>query len=94
MARIIRNNPETSSLPIIFLTAKDSENDRLTGFTIGADDYISKPFSIREVMARIKAVIRRVEARNQVIEPELLLTYEKLEMSLKNKKVKLLNVLI
>jgi len=89
MARIIRSNPQTTNMPIIFLTAKDSENDRLTGFTIGADDYISKPFSIREVMARIKAVIRRVEARNQVVEKELLLTYDKLELSIKNKKVKL-----
>ncbi len=45
--------------PIIFLTAKNSENDKLTGFTLGADDYITKPFSIREMIARIKAVLRR-----------------------------------
>lgn len=45
--------------PIIFLTAKDTENDMLTGFSIGADDYISKPFSIKEVSARIKAILRR-----------------------------------
>lgn len=46
--------------PIIFLTARDTENDSLTGFSLGADDYISKPFSLREVIARIKAVLKRV----------------------------------
>lgn len=47
------------SVPIIFLTAKDTENDMLTGFSIGGDDYISKPFSIKEVSARVKAVLKR-----------------------------------
>jgi len=46
----------------MFITAKDTENDLLTGFNLGADDYISKPFSIREVTARIKAVLRRAQA--------------------------------
>ncbi|MDR0667241.1 MAG: response regulator transcription factor [Prevotellaceae bacterium] len=50
-----RNNP----IPIIFLTAKDTENDMLTGFSVGGDDYISKPFSIKEVLARVKAVVKR-----------------------------------
>ena len=49
------NNP----VPIIFLTAKDTENDLLTGFSLGADDYISKPFSINELTARVKAVLKR-----------------------------------
>jgi len=49
------NNP----IPIIFLTAKDTENDLLTGFSLGADDYISKPFSINELTARVKAVLKR-----------------------------------
>jgi len=48
--------------PIIFLTAKDTENDMLTGFSAGGDDYISKPFSIHEVLARIKAILRRTNA--------------------------------
>lgn len=47
--------------PIIFLTAKDTENDMLTGFSAGADDYIAKPFSLHEVLARIKAVLRRTQ---------------------------------
>lgn len=46
-------------VPIIFLTAKDTENDILTGFSLGADDYISKPFSVNELMARVKAVLKR-----------------------------------
>jgi two-component system, OmpR family, alkaline phosphatase synthesis response regulator PhoP len=46
--------------PIIFISAKNTENDKLTGFTVGADDFITKPFSIKEVMARVKAVLRRV----------------------------------
>jgi two-component system alkaline phosphatase synthesis response regulator PhoP len=50
---------EGNFTPIIFLTAKDAENDMLTGFSVGGDDYISKPFSIKEVIARIKAVLRR-----------------------------------
>lgn len=47
------------STPIIFLTARDSENDRITGFNLGADDYLAKPFSVRELMARVKAILRR-----------------------------------
>ncbi len=46
-------------IPIIFLTAKDTENDILTGFSLGADDYISKPFSVNELLARVKAVLKR-----------------------------------
>jgi len=89
MARALRENPKLANIPIIFLTAKDSETDRLTGFNIGADDYISKPFSIREVLARVKAVIRRVDANKTDAIPALILSYEKLEMSLENKKVML-----
>lgn len=52
-----------SSIPIIFLTARDTENDLLTGFSLGGDDYISKPFSLHEVLARIKALLRRAESK-------------------------------
>jgi len=55
-------------VPIVFLTARDSENDKLTGFSIGADDYIPKPFSVRELIARVKAVIKR--GREAVIPDE------------------------
>jgi len=53
---------ENKTVPVIFLTAKDTENDMLTGFSVGGDDYISKPFSIKEVIARTKAVIKRSQA--------------------------------
>jgi two-component system, OmpR family, alkaline phosphatase synthesis response regulator PhoP len=87
MARILNENAKTATIPIIFLTAKDSETDRLTGFNIGADDYISKPFSIREVLARVKAVIRRVDSKKADVKPPQRLIYENLEMDLGNKKV-------
>lgn len=88
MARILNEDPKTANIPIIFLTAKDTENDRLTGFNIGADDYISKPFSIREVLARVKAVLRRVESSQELNEVKEL-RHENLVMSLNNKKVTL-----
>lgn len=58
-AQRLKGSPSTANLPIIFLTAKDSENDTITGLNIGADDYISKPFSLQEVLLRVKAVLRR-----------------------------------
>lgn len=59
LAEVLKRKPETASLPIIFLTAKDSDDDVLKGLTLGADDYIAKPYSIKIVMARIEAVLRR-----------------------------------
>ncbi len=59
LASILKKDPTTVHIPIIFLTAKDTENDMLTGFNLGADDYISKPFSIRQVTARVKAVFKK-----------------------------------
>ncbi len=59
LAKRLKTDEQTRHTPIIFLTARDTESDTLTGFDIGADDYISKPFSIREVMMRVKAVLRR-----------------------------------
>lgn len=55
----LKKNESTKNIPIIFITAKDTENDKLMGFSIGADDYVSKPFSINEVVARVKAVLKR-----------------------------------
>ncbi|NJL34132.1 MAG: response regulator transcription factor [Chloroflexaceae bacterium] len=59
--RAVRNEPATSRLPIIMLTARVEETDRLIGLELGADDYITKPFSPREVVARVRAVLRRTE---------------------------------
>jgi DNA-binding response OmpR family regulator len=86
MARILRDNSKTNRIPIIFLTAKDTENDRLTGFNIGADDYISKPFSIREVIARVKAVLRRAVVVTDD-SADKILEYDQLKVNLGNKKV-------
>lgn len=85
MANILRKDEQTAKIPIIFLTAKDTENDMLTGFNLGADDYISKPFSIREVMARVKAVLRRTKAKAEKKDAELLV-YETLALDIKRVK--------
>lgn len=90
MAKMIRDEKTTAHIPIIFLTAKTSENDKLTGFAIGADDYILKPFSIREVVARINAVIKRGENIQEKVKVSNI-SYENLEMNLANKKVLLTN---
>ncbi len=64
LARIIRSNPTTSSVPIIFCTAKDNEDDMIAGLDLGADDYITKPYSLRSVAARIRTVLRRTTVHN------------------------------
>ena len=61
LCRRLRKNPALSTVPIIFLTARAAENDRVMGLELGADDYITKPFSTRELVARVKAVLRRFE---------------------------------
>ncbi|HPW77726.1 MAG: Phosphate regulon transcriptional regulatory protein PhoB [Bacteroidetes bacterium ADurb.Bin037] len=61
MAQLLKKNKRTASIPIIFCTAKDQEDDTVAGLNLGADDYISKPFSIREVLARVQSVLRRTE---------------------------------
>ena len=82
MARILKSKPETAHVPVIFCTAKDSEDDTVAGLNLGADDYITKPFSIREVLARVRSVLRRTAAA----EPEHeIIAFEGLEMDLKRK---------
>jgi two-component system phosphate regulon response regulator PhoB len=61
LCRRLRKNPALSTVPIIFLTARAAENDRVMGLELGADDYITKPFGTRELVARVKAVLRRFE---------------------------------
>jgi phosphate regulon transcriptional regulator PhoB len=63
LCRILRNDPATSSLPVIMLTAKGDEVDKVLGLEMGADDYITKPFSPRELVARVNAVLRRAKER-------------------------------
>jgi DNA-binding response OmpR family regulator len=59
LCRILRNDQATKNMPVIMLTAKTDEVDRVLGLEMGADDYLTKPFSVRELIARIKAVLRR-----------------------------------
>ena len=59
MAGILKKNPATADIPIIFLTAKDEDDDMVAGLRLGADDYITKPYSVKNVIARIEAVMRR-----------------------------------
>ena len=95
MASILKKDPQTEKIPIIFLTAKDTENDLVTGFNIGADDYISKPFSIREVMVRVKAVIRRAQdlkpqvAEHLIIYDQLVLDTKSIKASIGGKEIAL-----
>ena len=86
MAKKLKEEPATAHIPIIFLTARDTENDTVTGFNLGADDYISKPFSIREVLVRIRAVIRRTAETEDHEQPKVL-KYQGLEMNLDKKTV-------
>ena len=86
MARQLKDNPATSQVPIIFLTARDTENDTVTGFNLGADDYISKPFSLREVMVRVRAVLRRTSKENGEEEAKTL-SYQGIVMNLDRKTV-------
>ena len=85
MARKLKDNPSTAAIPIIFLTARDTENDTLTGFSLGADDYISKPFSIREVLVRVRAVLRRTA--DPTTQQSNTLRYQGIEMNLDKKTV-------
>ena len=94
LANMLKKQPETAAIPIIFITARDTENDTVTGFNLGADDYIAKPFAIREVLARVKAVLRRtttVATPTETIEnkekKEEKLTYETLVLDMELKQV-------
>lgn len=93
LCRIIRNDPKHSSLPIIMLTAKGEEVDKILGLEMGADDYITKPFSPREVVARVKAVLRRLKEKpvpEKILKiGELEIDSERYTVSIKGKPVKL-----
>ena len=70
LCKKIKGNPETESIPIIILTAKEDEVDKVVGFELGADDYVTKPFSVRELILRIKAVLKRGQKKEDVLEVE------------------------
>lgn len=87
MASMLKKDKKTKGIPIIFITAKDTENDTITGFNLGADDYISKPFSLREVIARVKAVLRRTSAEKEEEKAPERLVYQTLVVDIPQKKV-------
>lgn len=95
VCRILKGNPSTKKLPIIMLTALGDEIDKIVGLELGADDYITKPFSPRELVARVRAVIRRVEnregARQQPVKKldDLVIDEQKYEAKLNGKKLEL-----
>ncbi|MDR2927135.1 MAG: response regulator transcription factor [Cytophagaceae bacterium] len=79
-----------NSVPIIFITAKDTENDMLTGFSVGGDDYISKPFSIKEVIARVKAVVRRLgdaSSERKIAFGDFVINLETKELTVKGEQI-------
>jgi DNA-binding response OmpR family regulator len=86
LADIIKKNKSTSSIPIIFCTARDAEEDTVRGFHIGADDYISKPFSIKEVIARVNVVLRRNRKTENEEVAAASLCYETLMLDMASKK--------
>lgn len=86
MVKKLKESAATREIPVIFLTARDTENDTITGFNIGADDYISKPFSIREVLVRIRAVLRRT-TENNVKHTQTVIRHQGLELNIDRKTV-------
>ena len=93
LCRILRSDPKTETLPIIMLTAKGEEVDKILGLEMGADDYITKPFSPRELVARVKAVLRRSlekpSAEKVLKVGELVIDRERYTLTIKGKPVKL-----
>lgn len=85
MAEMMKKNPDTAKIPIIFISAKDTEDDTVNGLNIGADDYIAKPFSIREVLSRVAAVLRRTSSTADAKHNTL--NYKSLVMDLDRKSV-------
>ena len=83
MAQILKSRPETAKIPIIFCTAKDTEDDQVAGLNIGADDYIPKPFTIRTLLARVKSVLRRTSTNIDIHND--ILDYESIHINLNNK---------
>ena len=70
LCKSIKSDSKTESTPIIILTAKDDEVDRVVGFELGADDYVTKPFSVRELILRVKAVLKRGTKKREIVEVE------------------------
>lgn len=89
----LKKEPKTAHIPIIMLTAKSQESDKIVGLELGADDYVTKPFSPRELVARIRAVLRRMKEKDRLPEVlkigDLIIDFSKIQVSLKGKPVEL-----
>lgn len=85
LCKIIRNNPELKNIPIIMLTAKGQEEDKVIGLSAGADDYVTKPFSVPELLARIKTNLRRVSTTTAPVKKEY--TFNDITINTVEKKV-------
>jgi len=70
VCRVIRGNPDTAGIPIIMLTAKGEEVDKIIGLEIGADDYMTKPFSVKELIARVRSILRRLQDKTKYADKE------------------------
>lgn len=86
MAQMMRANPKTADVPIIFLTAKDNDDDMIAGLKLGGDDYITKPYSIRNVLARIETVLRRAKNRSQIHE---ILKFQGIAIDINSKRLEI-----
>lgn len=86
MAKILKSKHETAHIPIIFCTAKDTEDDMIMGLNIGADDYIMKPYTIRNILARVKTVLRRSSSINIKSEISEKINFESLCVDLRFKR--------
>lgn len=93
VCKSLKGGTKTASIPVIMLTAKSQESDKIVGLELGADDYMTKPFSPRELIARIKAVLRRVKEKDKLPEVlkagDLLIDLSKIKVSVKDKPVEL-----
>ena len=89
MARKLKNDPATAHIPIIFITALDNEDNLVKGLNIGADNYIAKPLSMKEVKARVKAVLRRASQQQQTVPilDDSIIVYKKITLDLNAKTV-------
>ena len=93
--QVCREIRKTSSTPIIMLTAKGETEDKVSGLEMGADDYIVKPFEVKELLARVKAVLRRTQGKNDnAEESKKVVTYDKLEINIANYELKVNGVQI
>jgi DNA-binding response OmpR family regulator len=93
LCRRLRREPATRRTPIIMLTAKASESDRVAGLDLGADDYITKPFSVRELLARVRAVLRRLDetAGKTYGDDNLQIDFDDIRVVCRGQKIKLTN---